>query len=242
MRNFILGFAALSLAACSSSTTTPSDSGGGTDGTTPTDGSMPQDGGGDAAAPPYCPTGTTLTPFKSATRVASFTKADMVLENGKDYFAVIESDVGRIVLDLYEKDTPITVNSFVFLTLNHFYDGVAFHRVIEGFMAQGGDPNTVDKPNATWGTGGPGYTFGLEVNANLNFDARGVLGMARSTSPNSNGSQFFITFAAAANLNQMYTVFGKLTEGDAVLDLIKRGEPPGFTTPSRMTEVHICQK
>lgn len=101
---------------------------------------------------------------------------------------------------------------------------------------------TVDKPNNTWGTGGPGYTFGLEVMPSLTFDARGVLGMARSSSPNSNGSQFFITFAPYAAGNQMYTVFGKVTEGDAVLDLIKRGAPPGFLDPTRMTEVHVCEK
>jgi peptidylprolyl isomerase len=241
MRTTLLALSVV-LAACSSSTT-PGDGGGGGDSGagdtgTPSDGG----GGGDSGAPPYCPMGTTLTPFLSATRMASFTKADMVLANGKDYFAVLETDVGRMVLDLYEKDTPITVNSFVFLTLHHFYDGVAFHRVIDAFMAQGGDPNTVDKPNNTWGTGGPGYTFGLEVNPNLNFDSRGVLGMARSTSPNSNGSQFFVTFTPQTGLNQMYTVFGKLTEGDAVLDMIKRGMPPGFTDPTRMKEVHVCEK
>lgn len=76
----------------------------------------------------------------------------------------------------------------------------------------------------------------------LTFDTRGVLGMARRSSPNSNGSQFFITFAPYAGGNQMYTVFGKVTEGDAVLDLIKRGEPPGFLDPTRMTEVHVCEK
>lgn len=143
---------------CSSTPSAPADAGGNGDVAT---NDAPTDGTADSGGGPYCPAGTTLTPFKSATRIATFSKADMVLDGTKDYFAVIEADVGRIVLDLYEKDTPITVNSFVFLALNHFYDGVAFHRVIDGFMAQGGDPNTVDKPNNTWGTGDPGYTFGL---------------------------------------------------------------------------------
>lgn len=99
----------------------------------------------------------------------------------------------------------------------------------------GGNPNS-------WGTGGPGYTFNTELVANLNFDSRGVLGMARSQSMSSNGSQFFITLAAAGHLDDVYTVFGKVTEGDAVLDMIKRGMPPGFTDPTRMKTVNICQK
>jgi cyclophilin family peptidyl-prolyl cis-trans isomerase len=108
--------------------------------------------------------------------------------------------------------------------------------------AQGGDPNTVDKPPNTWGTGGPGYMFGLEIVPALNFDSRGILGMARTMDPNSNGSQFFITLAAATNLDGMYTVFGKVVEGDAVLDMIKRGMGATFTDPTRMQIVRICQK
>ncbi len=211
------------------------------------DGTTGQDGSGDGGASFYCPAGTTLTPYTSDVRKTSFMMAAMVLDNTKDYFAVLETDVGRIVLDLTEVQTPITVNSFVFLTLNHFYDGVAFHRVIAGFVAQGGDPNTVNKPSNTWGTGGPGYTFSVEIVNGLNFDSRGVLGMARGPSPDSNGSQFYITLAAASNLNGMYTVFGKVTEGDAVLDTIKRGDPMVMnglvsTNPTRMTTVNICEK
>lgn len=210
------------------------------------DGTTGQDGGGDSGPSFYCPAGTTLTAYKSAVRKTSFPMADMVLDASADYFAVLETDVGRIVLDLTEAQTPITVNSFVFLTLNHFYDGVGFHRVIDGFMAQGGDPNTVDKPSSSWGTGGPGYMFGTEFDAALKFDSRGVLGMARSTSMNSNGSQFFITFAAQPSLDMMYTVFGKVTEGDAVLDMIKRGNPNAngavSADPTRMKTVNICQK
>lgn len=236
----------LALVACSSPSTT--QDGGGSDGSTPMDtGTMMQEGGGgDSGVSFYCPMGTMLTPYKSDVRKTTFTMADQVLDMNADYFAVLETDVGRIVLDLTEALTPITVNSFVFLTLNHFYDGVAFHRVIDGFVAQGGDPNTVDKPSNTWGTGGPGYTFNTELVMSLNFDSRGVLGMARSQSMSSNGSQFFITLAAASNLDQMYTVFGKVTEGDAVLDMIKRGDAQNnglvLTNPTRMKTVNICQK
>lgn len=209
------------------------------------DGLTSQDAAGDGGRGFYCPAGTTLTPYMSEVRKASFAMADMVLAPATDYFAVVETNVGRIVLDLHAAQTPITVNSFVFLALNHFYDGIAFHRVLEGFVAQGGDPNTVDKPPGTWGTGGPGYQFGLEIVSGLNFDSRGVLGMARAAMPNTNGSQFFITLAAASSLDNMYTVFGKVTEGDATLDRIKRGAMPGglvTVEPTRMQTVNICQK
>lgn len=236
----------LACVSCSSTQTT-GDGGNGNDSSTGSDSMTTNDSGmgSDTSSGMYCPAGTQLVPYLSTTRTTTFAMPQQVLDSGKDYFAVLQTDVGRIVLDLTEKDTPKTVNSFVFLTLNHFYDGVAFHRVIDGFVAQGGDPNTVDKPSGTWGTGGPGYMFGTELVQSLNFDSRGVLGMARAQSMDSNGSQFFITLAAASNLNQMYTVFGKVTEGDSVLDMIKRGTGMnGLVTmnPTRMTEVHICAK
>lgn len=238
MKRFV--FLMLALGGCSMK---PSDELA--DGSVIADGLLAQDAGGDGGRGYYCPAGTTLTPYQSEVRKTSFAMADMVLQPATDYFAVLETNVGRLVLDLHEAQTPITVNSFVFLTLNHFYDGIAFHRVLEGFVAQGGDPNTVDKPSGTWGTGGPGYQFGLEIVSGLNFDSRGVLGMARASMPNTNGSQFFITLAAAASLNTMYTVFGKVTEGDATLDRIKRGAMPGGVVsvePTRMQTVNICQK
>ena len=164
---------------------------------------------------------------------------EAMLMPGYDYRATITTGVGAMTLDLFEDATPVTVNSFVWLARNHFFDGVAFHRVIEGFVAQGGDPNTVDGARTTWGRGGPGYTFGLEVVDELRFDAPGVIGMARSTSPNSNGSQFYLTLAATPNLDGQYTVFGRvLGPADlAVLDQIVRGEPPA--TPTRITSVTI---
>lgn len=171
----------------------------------------------------------------------TFTEAGSVLEPGRDYRAVIETDAGRIVLDLFEDQAPLAVNSFVFLARHRFFDGLAFHRVLEGFVAQGGDPLTLGENRGRWGTGGPGYTFDTETSAGLDFDGPGVLGMARSQSRSSNGSQFFITLAATPNLNGQYTVFGRVTEGLAVLPRIARNAtqttPPA--NPTRMTRVSI---
>jgi peptidylprolyl isomerase len=230
---------ALSLA-CSSKVSAVSDAGV----TVPNDATAPLadaatklDGGGSAYA---LPAGYTLTPFLSDTPIRTFTKAEQVLDAAKRYVAVLETPVGRIVLSLYSAETPITCNSFVFLARNHFYDGVAFHRVLEGFVAQAGDPKSISgKPN-TWGTGGPGYTFGTELVPALNFDSAGVVGMARAADPNTNGSQFYITLAPATNLNQQYTVFAKVTEGEAVLPLIVKGDPPAM--PTRITSIAIGEQ
>jgi peptidylprolyl isomerase len=194
----------------------------------------------DLIAPYQVPAGYTLTPFLSDQPVRSFASPEPVTQPGVDYQAVMETDVGTMTLDLDETDTPITVNSFVWLALHHFYDGLAFHRVIDGFVAQGGDPNTASGDPSTWGTGDPGYSFGLEIVASLTYDGPGVLGMARSNDPNSNGSQFFITLAAAHSLDGMYTIFGKVTVGLDVLPNIARGMPPA--TPTRMQRVYIVQK
>ncbi len=188
----------------------------------------------------YLPTGFQLAPFLSSTPVYEFTSASPATDAGKDYFAVLETDVGRIVFDLYETQTPITVNSFVFLARNHFFDGQAFHRVINGFVAQGGDPNSLDPDSSSWGLGGPGYMFGTEIVSSLQFDSAGVVGMARGSSMNSNGSQFFITLAAAHSLDGQYTVFAKVTEGADLFSQIVRGEPPD--NPTRMTRVYIIYK
>lgn len=228
MRSTLLPLLVLATA-CSSGTTT----------VTPTDAATDVDNGD--AGKPYVPAGTTQVPYLSADAgTRKYTKADQVIEAGKDYFAVLETDVGRIVLDLYETRTPITVNSFVFLALHHYYEGVAFHRVIEAFMAQTGDPKSIAGPPSTWGTGGPGYTFDVELQPDLKFDGPGILGMARGATTNSNGSQFFITLVAYPSLDQQYTVWGKVTEGLDVLPNIVRGEPP--TTPTRISEIRIAVK
>ena len=209
----------------------------------PRDMSVPANSNPDAAPADdhYAPAGYALVPFLSATAQHDFPSADMVLDAGKDYLAVLETDAGRIVIDLLETQTPITVNSFVFLALHHYFDGVAFHRVINGFVAQGGDPNTLNDAPGTWGQGGPGYYFGLEIVAGLNYDAAGFVGMARTQDPNTNGSQFFITLAAQhAALDGKYTIFAKVTEGLTVLPAIARGMPPA--TPTRMTRVYIVAR
>ncbi len=253
---------ALALAACSSTPSAATDAGlpdsgdAGNSGIVPDAGDSGVTDAGDAgvdagpdagedagpdAGDLYCPTGYALTPFLSATATThTYAQADAVLDSSKDYVAVLDTDAGRMVMHLLASDTPITSNSFIFLSLHHFFDGIAFHRVIDGFVAQGGDPNTLSTNMNTWGAGGPGYSFGLEVTPSLNFDGPGVVGMARTSDPNSNGSQFFITFAAQHSLDQMYTIFAEITEGSDVFPNIVRGQPPA--NPTRMTDVHICQQ
>jgi cyclophilin family peptidyl-prolyl cis-trans isomerase len=178
---------------------------------------------------------TKLEPLSSS-RKTEFSKAEQVLEKGKDYRAVIETSKGTMVLDLYQDKTPMTVNNFVFLARNKYYDGVVFHRVLEGFMAQTGDPTGT-------GRGGPGYKFGDETNTNLSHNAKGVLSMANA-GPGTNGSQFFILFKPQPHLDGRHTVFGKVIEGDEVLDKITRIDPsrPGSTQPDEMLRVYIVEK
>ncbi len=164
------------------------------------------------------PEGYTLTPYLSNEQQRTFAEPQEVLEENTDYAAVIQTNEGTLIADLYEDRTPETVNNFIFLARNRYYDGVVFHRVLEDFMAQTGDPTGT-------GTGGPGYEFGLEVQEDLGFDEAGVLGMARTADPDSNGSQFFITLTGAPHLNGEYTVFGNVTEGIDVLDNIQRINP-----------------
>lgn len=186
------------------------------------------------------PAGYTEIPIPDAAPKRKFAAAESVLVADQDYVAVLETSAGRIVLDLYETRAPLAVNSFVFLALHRFYEGIAFHRVIEDFMAQTGDPKSVSGKPSSWGTGGPGYEFGLEVTPGLGFDQPGVLGMARGEDPGSNGSQFFITFVETPFLSQQYTVWGKVLEGLQFLPAVIRGEPP--TEPSRILRVGIGSK
>ncbi len=184
------------------------------------------------------PAGWTQTPYLTTTPLRTFSMPDDVLEDGVDYGALIVTDAGSMVLDLAEDEAPLAVGSFVFLARNHFYDGVRFHRVIAGFMAQSGDPNSVSGAPSTWGLGGPGYAFANETSS-LRYDARGVLGMANA-GPDTNGSQFFITFSAQPGLDGGYTIFGRLLEGDATLGAIAIGEPPAAAT--RMSTIAILQR
>jgi len=166
---------------------------------------------------------------------------DFQLEDGKDYAAVVDTNRGQMVIDLFE-DVPTSTNNFVWLARHNYYDGLLFHRVIEGFVVQGGDPNTATANRETWGQGGPGYGIPLEVRSKYNFDEKGILGMARAQDPNSGGSQFYITLAPASNLNSQYTVFGKVTQGLDVLDKITKYEAPAEGQPDKMLDVYIVTK
>lgn len=175
------------------------------------------------AKPGAVPAGYTLVPFLTDKPVREFkTEPALSLQDGKNYFALIDTNRGQLLADLYEAETPVTVNNFVFLARNHYFDGIRFHRVMDGFMAQSGDPQSVDlAKKAQWGTGGPGYSFADEFRTALTFDSAGILAMANS-GPATNGSQFFITFAPTENLNGKHTIFGKVISGDDVLPKLTR--------------------
>jgi cyclophilin family peptidyl-prolyl cis-trans isomerase len=227
--------------ACSS---TPAGSDSGTDSGAASD--APSEGSGDSGGE-YCPAGYTLTPFLTATATThTYPQADQVADPNKDYVAVLETTApGRLVWHFRQSTAPIATNSFIFLALHHFFDGIAFHRVVPNFVAQGGDPNTISGARSTWGTGGPGYQFNDELTPTPVYSANTV-SMANS-GPNTNGSQFFIALAdLSQQLQPNYTLFADLTEGTAILPLIATSpDANGFTppaTPTVMTDVHICQK
>jgi peptidyl-prolyl cis-trans isomerase B (cyclophilin B) len=133
--------------------------------------------------------------------------------------AIIKTTEGDMVVEFWPEVAPKTVENFKTLARKGFYDGTCFHRVIKGFMIQGGDPQTKDPAKeSAWGTGGPGHTVKAEFNDRSH--QRGVLSMARSNDPDSAGSQFFICHGKADFLDKKYTAFGKLIKGDEVLEKI----------------------
>ncbi len=140
----------------------------------------------------------------------------MQIDETKSYAATIQTNRGDIVLDLHADKAPRTVNNFVALARDGFYDGVTFHRVIADFMIQGGDPTGS-------GSGGPGYRFGDEFHPELLHDGPGVLSMANA-GPNTNGSQFFITHGATNWLDNKHAVFGRVRSGQDVVDAIQQGD------------------
>jgi len=140
----------------------------------------------------------------------------MSLDPGKSYTATFETTRGTIVCDLFSKDAPKTVNNFVFLAREGFYDGTVFHRVIANFMIQGGDPTGT-------GRGGPGYTFDDEFKGNPNRHQVGTLSMANA-GPATNGSQFFITHVVTDWLDGKHTVFGQVREGQDVVNSVQQGD------------------
>ncbi len=140
----------------------------------------------------------------------------MTIDPQKTYRVTIDTPRGEIELELYPEHAPKTVNNFVFLAKEGFYDGVKFHRVIANFVIQGGDPTGT-------GSGGPGYRFEDEVKNNPLKHERGVISMANA-GPGTNGSQFFITHSPQPHLNGKHTVFGKVVKGLDVVDAIKQGD------------------
>ena len=161
---------------------------------------------------------------------------DMVIDASKKYSAVFELAKGEeFTVELYADKVPVTVNNFVFLSREGFYDGVTFHRVLEGFMAQTGDPTGT-------GRGGPGYRFADEFHSSLIHDKPGVLSMANS-GPNTNGSQFFITFVPTPHLDGRHAVFGEISDGMATVNGISVRDPMTASTPGDViTRIRIVEE
>lgn len=148
----------------------------------------------------------------------------MEIDAKKKYTATIHTDKGDMVIDLHADKVPNTVNNFVFLARQGYYEGSIFHRVINDFMVQGGDPTGT-------GSGGPGYDFKDEFHPDLRHDGRGVLSMANA-GPNTNGSQFFITHRATPHLDSKHAVFGHLSAGEDVLMSIPARDPGNRNAPA----------
>ena len=156
------------------------------------------------------------------------------LDTTKQYTARFKTEKGDIVVELYADRAPLTVENFVNLARAGFYDGTTFHRVINGFMAQGGDPTGT-------GTGGPGYQFGDEFHPALRHDGAGVLSMANA-GPGTNGSQFFITHGPTPHLDDRHSVFGRVTEGMDVLRAIRERDPQRDRQPGdRIDTIEISE-
>ena len=141
---------------------------------------------------------------------------EMQIDPEKVYLVTMETERGTVELELYPQHAPQTVNNFVFLAGEGFYDGLTFHRVIPNFMIQGGDPTGT-------GRGGPGYRFADELQGNPLTHGTGALSMANA-GPNTNGSQFFITHAPQPHLDGRHTVFGQVVQGQEVVDSIQQGD------------------
>ena len=157
-----------------------------------------------------------------------FEQAEQVLDPDLDYRAILCTSAGAIYVDLYEALTPITVNNFIFLAQQGYYDSTTFHRVIPDFMAQAGDPTGT-------GRGGPGYQFKDEPVGFLTFDRPGLLAMANA-GPGTNGSQFFITTAPTPHLNHKHTIFGDVLVGQNIVEAIRERDPSTASQPGETQE------
>jgi cyclophilin family peptidyl-prolyl cis-trans isomerase len=160
-----------------------------------------------------------------------FDQAVQVLEEDADYQAIFCTSVGAVHIELFEEETPTTVNNLVFLAQEGFYNNTIFHRVIEDFMAQAGDPTGT-------GRGGPGYRFEDEFREDLRFDEPYLLAMANA-GPGTNGSQFFITFEPTPWLNGAHTIFGEVISGQEVVDSIEIRDPAIPNAPATMLETVV---
>ena len=161
----------------------------------------------------------------------------MVIDPKKKYTAVFKTDAGSFEVELFADKAPKTVNNFVFLAREHFYDGTTFHRVIPGFMAQGGDPTGS-------GSGGPGYRFADEFHADLRHKGPGILSMANA-GPGTNGSQFFITHDSTPHLDNRHSVFGKVKgDGDlkTVLKIPERDPGRARAPGCKIQSIEIIEK
>ena len=178
-----------------------------------------------------------LSAVVPAARLNAYDSApELNIDVTKTYTAFFDTSVGTISVELYPEAAPVTVNNFVNLARDGFYDGTVFHRVLEGFMAQGGDPTGT-------GTGGPGYQFEDEVDNGLSFDRTGLLAMANA-GPATNGSQFFLTFdvAATSGLTGLHTIFGEVVRNEELLAEIVRINPGDTSVqPTTLNEVRIIE-
>jgi len=166
-----------------------------------------------AATPPTAPSQAE----RSGTPLQWSSPPAMEIDPSKSYEALFKTEIGDFRVRLFPEQAPVTVNNFVFLTRQGYYDNTTFHRVLPGFMAQGGDPTGT-------GGGGPGYTFEDEFDPELQFDRPGLLAMANRGS-DTNGAQFFITYAPTPHLNGLHTIFGEVVEGAEVLSSLRPRDP-----------------
>ncbi len=193
-----------------------------------------------AAIPPTAVVAAVPTPppaqSDTASRANQYPSAPpQTIDPAKNYTATITTPRGDVVIKLRPDIAPITVNSFVFLARQGYYDGLTWHRVLDGFMAQGGDPTGT-------GGGGPGYAIPGEFSKTVFFDKPGIVAMARTNDPDSAGSQFFITFGPTPSLDSQYAIFGEVTQGMDIVNGIPRRDPDSATTPGeKMVKVTITE-
>jgi len=236
MHKLLLPTLALSLAACAPNQAMRNQTGAAQTSTAATNTAQSSTSQPGAAA--SAPAGFRVLAPLSAERRTTFARPEQVVDPARRYRAVLNTSKGAVTLELNAKAAPVAVNNFVFLALNRFYDGTRFHRVIEGFMAQGGDPLSADPARRdAWGSGGPGYSFMAEHRNGLRFNGPGVVGMARSASLDSQGSQFFITLGAADFLSGEYTVFGQVVSGQDVVNRLTRNYTSTVPIPGAGADV-----